>query len=72
VQSLKTTARSHQAHLDIFAVEEADLKERQADAHQRLRTAVGSFVSLSPPSVEPLLSAADANELELLKPVGAG
>jgi len=68
VQSLKTTVRSHQAHLDIFAVEETDLKKRQADAHQRLRKVVGSFVSLSPPSVEPLLSAADANELELLKP----
>jgi len=58
VQSLKATIRSHQVHLDVFVDQEAELKTRQAEAHQRLRAALGSFMAMNPDAIEPLMNVA--------------
>ncbi|WP_449429757.1 hypothetical protein [Rhodanobacter umsongensis] len=64
VQSMKATLRSHQVYLDNFADDEAELKGQQAEAHQRLRSALGSFVAMSPEAVGPLMAVSQADECE--------
>ncbi len=66
-QVLKTSVRSHQVHLDGFAVKEAELKEEQASATERLRVALGSFVAMSPEAVEPLLAVSQNVEREWIR-----
>jgi len=67
VQTMKATLRSHQVYLDNFADDEAELKAQQAEAHQRLRAALGSFVAMSPETVEPLLAVSQTVECEWIK-----
>jgi len=63
VQVLKSSLRSHQVHLDGFAVDEVELKAAQADATDRLRAALGSLMATNAEAVEPLKGLAYGEEL---------
>jgi hypothetical protein len=67
VQSLKATIRGHQVHLDAFAEEETVLKAEQVETHERLRAALGTMVTVSPATIEPLLKVAQGDECDWFK-----
>ncbi|NYE28549.1 hypothetical protein HDE78_001501 [Rhodanobacter sp. K2T2] len=67
MQTLKAALRSHQVHLDTFAVEKATLKAEQSDANERLRTALASIVAMSPGAAAPLLDVSQTMECEWIK-----
>lgn len=67
MQTLKAALRSHQVHLDAFAVDEATLKAAQADATERLKAALGTLAVVNEAAVEPLMSAAQVDQFQWLK-----
>jgi hypothetical protein len=67
VQTMKATLRSHQVFLDNFADDEVELKAQQAEAHQRLRVVLGSFVAMSPEAVGPLMAVSQTDECGWIK-----
>jgi hypothetical protein len=67
MQTLKAAVRSHQVHLDAFAVDEATLKAEQSDANERLKAALGTLALVNQAAVEPLMSVAQVDEFQWLK-----
>jgi len=67
VQSLKAAVRSHQVHLDAFAVDEAALKAGQANATERLRSALETLADVNQAAVEPLMALTEGAESEWIK-----
>ena len=67
VQVLKTSLRSHQVHLDAFAVNEAELQIEQANATDRLRAALETLATVNQAAVEPLMSVTEGAESQWIR-----
>lgn len=67
MQTLKAALRSHQVHLDAFAVDEATLKAEQGDSTERLKAALRALAMVSQTAAGPLMSVAQVDEFQWLK-----
>jgi hypothetical protein len=62
MQTLKAALRSHQVHLDAFAIDEAALQVEQANTTDRLTAALGTLAQVNQEAIDTLVSVAEGAE----------